>query len=879
MAKKYVYLFKEGNANMRELLGGKGANLAEMTNLGMPVPQGFTVTTEACTRYYTDGKVIGDDIVEQIYAALAETEKVAGKKFGDDKDPFLVSVRSGARASMPGMMDTILNLGLTDVSVVGLANLTNNPHFAYDAYRRFIAMFSDVVMEIPKNEFEAVLDEFKEKKGVKYDRDLSADDLKEVVVRFKEIYKKHMGVDFPQDPKVQLMEAVKAVFRSWDNPRAIYYRRMNDIPGDWGTAVNVQSMVFGNMGETSGTGVAFTRNPSTGEKKLYGEYLLNAQGEDVVAGIRTPEPISHLQEQMPDVYQQFVDIATKLEAHYRDMQDMEYTIERGKLYMLQTRNGKRTAAAALKIAVDLVDEGVLSEEEAVLKVEPKQLDTLLHPNFDAAAVKKAPVIAKGLPASPGAATGGIYFTADEAAEHGKNKEKVILVRRETTPEDIEGMDFSQGILTVFGGMTSHAAVVARGMGRAAVVGCGALKIDEEAKTLTVGDKVYHEGDFISLDGSTGNVYDGQIATVEASISGEFARFMGWADAARRLRVRTNADTPRDTKQAVKFGAEGIGLCRTEHMFFEADRIAAVREMILADTKEQREKALAKILPMQQGDFEAMYKALEGKPMTVRYLDPPLHEFVPHVDMKEEIDELAKNLGITSEEVIHKINALHESNQMLGHRGCRLAVTYPEIAEMQTRAVLQAAIDVTRECGYNIVPEIMIPLVGSKKELAFVKSIVDETAKKVFEEQGMTLEYHVGTMIEIPRAAVTADEIAEEAEFFSFGTNDLTQMTFGFSRDDAGKFLGAYYDNTIFESDPFARLDTDGVGKLVQMAAKLGRQTRPNLKLGICGEHGGDPSSVMFCHKVGLNYVSCSPFRVPIARLAAAHAAILEKMGK
>ena len=879
MAKKYVYLFKEGNANMRELLGGKGANLAEMTNLGMPVPQGFTVTTEACTRYYTDGKVIGDDIVEQIYAALAETEKVAGKKFGDDKDPFLVSVRSGARASMPGMMDTILNLGLTDVSVVGLANLTNNPHFAYDAYRRFIAMFSDVVMEIPKNEFEAVLDEFKEKKGVKYDRDLSADDLKEVVVRFKEIYKKHMGVDFPQDPKVQLMEAVKAVFRSWDNPRAIYYRRMNDIPGDWGTAVNVQSMVFGNMGETSGTGVAFTRNPSTGEKKLYGEYLLNAQGEDVVAGIRTPEPISHLQEQMPDVYQQFVDIATKLEAHYRDMQDMEYTIERGKLYMLQTRNGKRTAAAALKIAVDLVDEGVLSEEEAVLKVEPKQLDTLLHPNFDAAAVKKAPVIAKGLPASPGAATGGIYFTADEAAEHGKNKEKVILVRRETTPEDIEGMDFSQGILTVFGGMTSHAAVVARGMGRAAVVGCGALKIDEEAKTLTVGDKVYHEGDFISLDGSTGNVYDGQIATVEASISGEFARFMGWADAARRLRVRTNADTPRDTKQAVKFGAEGIGLCRTEHMFFEADRIAAVREMILSDTKEQREKALAKILPMQQGDFEAMYKALEGKPMTVRYLDPPLHEFVPHVDMKEEIDELAKNLGITSEEVIHKINALHESNPMMGHRGCRLAVTYPEIAEMQTRAVLQAAINVTRECGYNIVPEIMIPLVGSKKELAFVKSIVDETAKKVFEEQGMTLEYHVGTMIEIPRAAVTADEIAEEAEFFSFGTNDLTQMTFGFSRDDAGKFLGAYYDNKIFESDPFARLDTDGVGKLVQMAAKLGRQTRPNLKLGICGEHGGDPSSVMFCHKVGLNYVSCSPFRVPIARLAAAHAAILEKMGK
>ena len=740
-------------------------------------------------------------------------------------------------------------------------------------------MFSDVVMQIPKSDFEAVLDEFKEKKNVKFDRDLTAGDLKEVVARFKEIYKKHMGVDFPQDPTTQLMEAVKAVFRSWDNPRAIYYRRMNDIPGDWGTAVNVQSMVFGNMGETSGTGVAFTRNPSTGEKKLYGEYLLNAQGEDVVAGIRTPEPISHLQEQMPEVYQQFIDIAGKLEAHYRDMQDMEYTIERGKLYMLQTRNGKRTAAAALKIAVDLVDEGVLSEEEAVLKVEPKQLDSLLHPNFDAAALKAATVIAKGLPASPGAATGGIYFTADEAAEHGKNKEKVILVRRETTPEDIEGMDFSQGILTVFGGMTSHAAVVARGMGRAAVVGCGELKINEEEKTLTVGGKTYHEGDFISLDGSTGNVYDGQIATVEAAISGDFARFMSWADKARTLTVRTNADNPRDTKQAVAFGAEGIGLCRTEHMFFEADRIAAVREMILSDTKEQREKALAKILPMQQGDFEAMYKALEGRPMTVRYLDPPLHEFVPHVDMTEEIEGLAKNLGISTEEVIHKINALHESNPMMGHRGCRLAVTYPEIAEMQTRAVLQAAIKVKKECGYDIVPEIMIPLVGSKKELAFVKAIVVETAKKVFAEQGMELDYHVGTMIEIPRAAVTADEIAEEAEFFSFGTNDLTQMTFGFSRDDAGKFLGAYYDNKIFESDPFARLDQDGVGKLVKMAAKLGRETRPNIKLGICGEHGGDPSTIEFCHNVGLNYVSCSPFRVPIARLAAAHAAIKAKAAK
>ena len=870
---KYVYLFKEGNANMRELLGGKGANLAEMTNLGLPVPQGFTVTTEACTRYYTDGKKIDDEIVEQIYAALAETEKIAGKKFGDEENPFLVSVRSGARASMPGMMDTILNLGLTDVSVKGLAKKTNNPHFAYDAYRRFIAMFSDVVMEIPKSKFEDVLDEFKEKKGVKFDRDLTAEDLMAVVERFKAIYKEAMGVDFPQDPKVQLMEAVKAVFRSWDNPRAIYYRRMNDIPGDWGTAVNVQSMVFGNMGETSGTGVAFTRNPATGEKKLYGEYLLNAQGEDVVAGIRTPSPISELQNQMPDVYKQFVDIASKLEAHYRDMQDMEYTIEEGKLYMLQTRNGKRTAAAALKIAVDLVDEGVLSEKEAVLKVEPKQLDSLLHPNFDAAALKAAPVIAKGLPASPGAGAGAIYFTADEAAKHGKNKEKVILVRKETTPEDIEGMDFSQAILTVFGGMTSHAAVVARGMGRAAVVGCGDLKINEEAKTVTVNGKTYHEGDMISVDGSTGNVYDGLIPTVEASISGDFARLMGWADAVRTLKVRTNADTPRDTKQAVKFGAEGIGLCRTEHMFFEASRIAAVREMILADTKEQREKALAKILPMQQGDFEAMYKALEGRPMTVRYLDPPLHEFVPHLDMEDEIAELAKNLGRTVEEVKAKITALHESNPMMGHRGCRLAVTYPEIAEMQTRAVMQAAINVRKECGYDIVPEIMIPLVGSKKELAFVKKIVVDTIEKIFAEQGTTMEYHIGTMIEIPRAAVTADEIAEEAEFFSFGTNDLTQMTFGFSRDDAGKFLDSYYENKIFESDPFARLDQDGVGKLVKMAAKLGRETRPNLKLGICGEHGGDPSTIEFCHNVGLNYVSCSPFRVPIARLAAAHAAI------
>ena len=831
MEKKYVYLFKEGNADMRELLGGKGANLAEMTRIGLPVPQGFTISTEACTRYYDDGEKIGEDIEKQIYEALATTEQVVGKKFGDENDPWLVSVRSGARASMPGMMDTILNLGLNDVSVKGLAKLTDNEHFAYDAYRRFIAMFSDVVMEIKKSKFEDVLDEFKEKRGVKFDRDLTADDLKEVVERFKAIYKAEKGVDFPQDPKEQLMEAIKAVFRSWNNPRAIYYRRMNDIPGSWGTAVNVQSMVFGNMGETSGTGVAFTRNPSTGEKKLYGEYLLNAQGEDVVAGIRTPQPISQLHEQMPEVYDQFVTIAKTLENHYRDMQDMEYTIERGKLFMLQTRNGKRTAQAALKIAVDLVDEGMLSEEEAVLKVEPKQLDSLLHPNFDAAAIKKAPVIAKGLPASPGAGAGAIYFTADAAAEHGKNKEKVILVRKETTPEDIEGMDFSQAILTAFGGMTSHAAVVARGMGRAAVVGCGDLKFDEAANTVTINGKVYHEGDCISVDGSTGNVYDGLIPTVEASISGDFARFMGWADKARKLHVRTNADTPRDTKQAVAFGAEGIGLCRTEHMFFEASRIAAVREMILADTKEQREHALAKILPMQQGDFEAMYKALEGRPMTVRYLDPPLHEFVPHLDMTEEIEELAKNLGRTVEEVKQKINALHESNPMMGHRGCRLAVTYPEIAEMQTRAVMQAAINVKKECGYDIVPEIMIPLVGSEKELAFVKHIVDETAKKVFEEQGMTLNYHVGTMIEIPRAAVTADEIAKQAEFFSFGTNDLTQMTFGFSRDDAGKFLGAYYDNKIFESDPFARLDTDGVGKLVEDGCQAGPSDPPRHQAG------------------------------------------------
>ena len=876
---KYVYLFKEGNASMRNLLGGKGANLAEMTKIGLPVPQGFTVTTEACTRYYEDGKTIGEDIVEQIYAALAETEKVCGKKFGDLENPFLVSVRSGARASMPGMMDTILNLGLNDVAVKGLANLTQNERFAYDSYRRFIQMFSDVVMEIPKSFFERVLDEIKESKGAKYDTDLNAEDMKEIVVRFKEIYKEKMGVEFPQDPKVQLMEAIKAVFRSWDNPRAIYYRRMNDIPSDWGTAVNVQSMVFGNMGNTSGTGVAFTRDPSTGEKKLYGEYLINAQGEDVVAGIRTPQKIETLQQVMPDVYEQFVNIAHTLENHYRDMQDMEYTIERGKLYMLQTRNGKRTAAAALKIAVDLVNEGMITTDEAILKVEPKQLDSLLHPQFDAVALKKAKEIAMGLAASPGAACGMVYFTAEEATAAAKTGKKVVLVRLETSPEDIEGMAHAQGILTARGGMTSHAAVVARGMGTCCVAGCGALRVDEETKTATIGDVVFHEGDWMSIDGSTGKVYAEAIPTVDASVSGDFATLMGWADAARKLGVRTNADNPHDAAVAVKYGAEGIGLCRTEHMFFEATRIADMRQMILSETEEQRREALAKLLPYQKADFKGMYKALEGRPMTVRYLDPPLHEFLPAKNMTEEIEALAKELGTTTDKIIAKIDELHEFNPMMGFRGCRLAVRYPEIAEMQTRAVIEAAIEVKQEDGYDIHPEIMIPLVGEVKELAYVKKIVLDTAKKVMEEKGVELDVKVGTMIEIPRAAVTADEIAKEAQFFSFGTNDLTQMTFGFSRDDAGKFLGAYYDKKIYESDPFARLDQNGVGKLVQMAAKLGKQTRPDIKLGICGEHGGDPSSVMFCHKVGLNYVSCSPFRVPIARLAAAHAAILEKQGQ
>ena len=876
---KYVYLFKEGNASMRNLLGGKGANLAEMTKIGLPVPQGFTVSTEACTRYYEDGKTIGEDIVEQIYAALAETEKVCGKKFGDLENPFLVSVRSGARASMPGMMDTILNLGLNDVAVKGLANLTENERFAYDSYRRFIQMFSDVVMEIPKSFFERVLDEIKESKGAKYDTDLNAEDMKEIVVRFKEIYKEKMGVEFPQDPKVQLMEAIKAVFRSWDNPRAIYYRRMNDIPSDWGTAVNVQSMVFGNMGNTSGTGVAFTRDPSTGEKKLYGEYLINAQGEDVVAGIRTPQKIETLQQVMPEVYEQFVNIAQTLENHYRDMQDMEYTIERGKLYMLQTRNGKRTAAAALKIAVDLVNEGMITTDEAILKVEPKQLDSLLHPQFDAVALKKAKEIAMGLAASPGAACGMVYFTAEEATAAAKTGKKVVLVRLETSPEDIEGMAHAQGILTARGGMTSHAAVVARGMGTCCVAGCGALRVNEETKTATIGDVVFHEGDWMSIDGSTGKVYAEAIPTVDASVSGDFATLMSWADAARKLGVRTNADNPHDAAVAVKYGAEGIGLCRTEHMFFEATRIADMRQMILSETEEQRREALAKLLPYQKADFKGMYKALEGRPMTVRYLDPPLHEFLPAKNMTEEIEALAKELGTTTDKIIAKIDELHEFNPMMGFRGCRLAVRYPEIAEMQTRAVIEAAIEVKQEDGYDIHPEIMIPLVGEVKELAYVKKIVLDTAKKVMEEKGVELDVKVGTMIEIPRAAVTADEIAKEAQFFSFGTNDLTQMTFGFSRDDAAKFLGAYYDKKIYESDPFARLDQNGVGKLVQMAAKLGKQTRPDIKLGICGEHGGDPSSVMFCHKVGLNYVSCSPFRVPIARLAAAHAAILEKQGQ
>ena len=869
--KKFVYLFKEADGKNKALFGGKGANLAEMTNLGMPVPQGFTVTTEACTQYYADGRKINDEILAQIEEKLKELEKMTGKKFGDKNNPLLVSVRSGARVSMPGMMDTILNLGLNDVAVEGMAKLTKNPRFAYDSYRRFIQMFSDVVMGLDKAKFERVLDDIKEKKHVKLDTELTAEDLKEVVAKFKAFYKKEMKTDFPQDPKVQLIEAVKAVFRSWDNPRAIVYRRMNDIPGDWGTAVNVQSMVFGNMGDDCGTGVAFTRSPSTGEKKLFGEYLMNAQGEDVVAGIRTPMPISALAKQNKAIYDEFVRVANILESHYKDMQDMEFTIERNKLYMLQTRNGKRTATAALQIAVDLVKEGMITEQEALLKIEPKQLDALLHPQFDAAALKKAKPLAKALPASPGAACGKVVFTAEDAKAWAERKEKVVLVRLETSPEDIEGMYASQGVLTVRGGMTSHAAVVARGMGTACVAGCGAIKIDEAKKTFELNGKVFKEGDYISLDGSTGNIYGEAIKTVPASLSGNFGTIMKWADKYRALKVRTNADNPRDTRKAVELGAEGIGLCRTEHMFFEEDRIPKIRKMILSETVEEREAALNELIPFQKGDFKEMYKALNGLPMTVRYLDPPLHEFLPTAEA--DIIALANEMGVTVEHLKNKCNDLHEFNPMMGHRGCRLAVTYPEIAKMQTRALMEAAIEVSEEENITIVPEIMIPLVGEVKELKFVKNIVVETAELVKKEKNSNIEYHIGTMIEIPRAALTADKIAEEAEFFSFGTNDLTQMTFGFSRDDAGKFLDAYYQNKIYESDPFAKLDQTGVGQLVKMAVEKGRATRPNIKLGICGEHGGEPSSVEFCHNLGLTYVSCSPFRVPIARLAAAQAAI------
>ena len=868
---KWVYLFKEGNADMRNLLGGKGANLAEMTNLGLPIPPGFTVTTEACTDYYNNGKTISEEIRKQIFDALAILEEQQGKKFGDVENPLLVSVRSGARASMPGMMDTILNLGLTDISVEGFAKRTGNPRFAYDSYRRFIQMFSDVVMEIPKAFFERVLDEIKEGKGVHFDTELTADDLKEVIVRFKKIYRDRMGEDFPQEPKVQLMEAVKAVFRSWDNERAIVYRRMNDIPGDWGTAVNVQSMVFGNMGDTSGTGVAFTRNPSTGAKGIYGEYLINAQGEDVVAGIRTPQPITRLEQDLPECYEEFLNIANRLEQHYRDMQDMEFTIENGRLFFLQTRNGKRTAPAALQIACDLVDEGMITSEEAVSRIEAKSLDQLLHPTFDPDALKNGTVIGQALPASPGAAAGKVYFTAEEAKEAHERGERVVLVRLETSPEDIEGMHAAEGILTVRGGMTSHAAVVARGMGTACISGCGDIVINEAAKFFSLGGKTYHEGDYISLDGSTGKIYDGDIRTQEASISGNFGRIMEWADSFRSLKVRTNADTPTDAANAIRLGAEGIGLCRTEHMFFEPDRIPKIRKMILSKTVEEREKALEELIPFQKGDFKGIYEVMEGRPVTIRFLDPPLHEFVPTEE--KDIEELAKDMGLSAAEVRATCDELHEFNPMMGHRGCRLSVTYPEIARMQTRAVIEAAIEVKQEKGFDIVPEIMVPLVGDKKELKFVKDVIVETAEQVKAEKESDLQYCVGTMIEIPRAALLANEIAEEAEFFSFGTNDLTQMTFGFSRDDAGKFLVDYYKSKIYESDPFARLDQNGVGQLVEMAANKGRCVKPGLKLGICGEHGGDPSSVEFCHKVGLDYVSCSPFRVPIARLAAAQAAI------
>lgn len=875
MVTKYVYLFNEGNASMRNLLGGKGANLAEMTSLGLPVPYGFTVTTEACIKYYDDGETVAPEIIDQIFDALEKTEAAAGKRFGDAENPFLVSVRSGARASMPGMMDTILNLGLNDETIVGLARLTGNERFSFDSYRRFIQMFSDVVMGIEKKKFDDILDSQKHKNNCILDTDLTADNLKEIVSLYKALYLKEKGEEFPQDPKAQLLEAVKAVFRSWNNPRAITYRRLNDIPSSWGTAVNVQTMVFGNMGNDCGTGVAFTRNPSTGEKKLYGEYLMNAQGEDVVAGIRTPAHIDELANAMPDVYNRFVEIANILEKHYRDMQDLEFTIERGKLFMLQTRNGKRTAAAALQIAVDLVNEGMLTKEEALLKIEPKNLDSLLHPTFDLDALKNAKAIAKGLPASPGAACGRIYFTAEEAAEAGSKGEQVILVRLETSPEDIEGMNIAQGILTARGGMTSHAAVVARGMGTCCVAGCSEIAINEEAKTVTALDgTVLKEGDWISLDGSTGNVYGEKIPTIDAELSGNFGTIMEWADSIRRLKVRTNADNPKDSAVAVQFGAEGIGLCRTEHMFFEEHRIPAVREMIVASDVESRKRALDKLLPMQRSDFKGIYLAMGERPVTIRLLDPPLHEFLPQKE--EDIRALASEMGLTFEQLTATVENLHEFNPMMGHRGCRLAITYPEIAEMQTRAIIEAAIEVNQEAGLNVVPEIMVPLVGDAKELKYVKGYIDETAKKVMQERGVEIPYMVGTMIEIPRAALTADEVATYAEFFSFGTNDLSQMTFGFSRDDAAKFLSDYYSKKIFESDPFARLDQDGVGKLMKIAVEFGRKTRPNIKLGICGEHGGDPSSVEFCHNLGLDYVSCSPFRVPIARLAAAQAAIKQR---
>jgi len=870
---KYVYMFSEGNKDMRNLLGGKGANLAEMTNIGLPVPQGFTITTEACTKYYEDGREINDEIQSQINEYIEKMESITGKKFGDKENPLLVSVRSGARASMPGMMDTILNLGLNEEVVNTLAEKSGNPRWAWDCYRRFIQMYSDVVMEVGKKYFEELIDKMKEAKGVTLDVELNAEDLKELANQFKEEYKEKIGSEFPSDPKEQLMGAIKAVFRSWDNPRANVYRRDNDIPYSWGTAVNVQSMAFGNMGDDCGTGVAFTRDPATGEKGLFGEFLTNAQGEDVVAGVRTPMHISEMKNKFPEAFEQFENVCKTLESHYRDMQDMEFTVEHGKLYMLQTRNGKRTAKAALKIACDLVDEGMRTEEEAVLMIDPRNLDTLLHPQFDVNALKTSEPIGKGLGASPGAACGKVVFTAEDAAREGLGGkgEKVILVRLETSPEDITGMKAAQGILTVRGGMTSHAAVVARGMGSCCVSGCGEIIMNEDKKEFTLSGKTYHEGDVISIDGTTGNIYDGEIATVDATIAGEFERVMQWADKYRKLGVRTNADNPTDTRKAIELGAEGIGLCRTEHMFFEEERIPAIRKMILAETVEEREKALNELIPFQKSDFKAMYKELKGLPMTVRYLDPPLHEFLPKEE--KDIEALAKDMGVTVEHLKQKCDELHEFNPMMGHRGCRLAVTYPEIAKMQTRALMEAAIEVKNEEGYDIVPEIMIPLVGEVKELKYVKDVVVETAEKVKEENNSDMSYHIGTMIEIPRAALTADEIAEHAEFFSFGTNDLTQMTFGFSRDDAGKFLNSYYETKIYESDPFAKLDQTGVGKLVEMAASLGRSTRPDIKLGICGEHGGEPSSVEFCHKIGLSYVSCSPFRVPIARLSAAQAAI------